>query len=108
MITERAMLAAVHISIWTAVKHDRKFSRDVAHQHGAHEGAGRYNSQSRLARLAEEERTSSLASTGWTIAELCHRPWFSSQTYAAHSREKLLPTQCCGPPRSRAERLSGK
>ena len=30
MITERAMLAAVHISIWTAVKHDRKVSRDVA------------------------------------------------------------------------------
>ena len=26
MITERAMLAAVHISIWTAVKHDRKIS----------------------------------------------------------------------------------
>jgi hypothetical protein len=26
MITERAMLAAVHISIWTAVKHDRKVS----------------------------------------------------------------------------------
>jgi hypothetical protein len=34
MITERAMLAAVHISIWTAVKHDRKISRDVANQHG--------------------------------------------------------------------------
>jgi hypothetical protein len=45
MITERAMLAAVHISIWTAVKHDRKVSRDVAHQHGAHVGAGRYNKQ---------------------------------------------------------------
>src|ERR1700722_20297990 len=45
MITERAMLAAVHISIWTAVKHDRKISRDVAHQHGANEGAGRYNKQ---------------------------------------------------------------
>ncbi|MGA3347215.1 MAG: MoxR family ATPase, partial [Terracidiphilus sp.] len=29
MITERAMLAAVHISIWTAIKHDRKISRDV-------------------------------------------------------------------------------
>jgi hypothetical protein len=45
MITERAMLAAVHISIWTAVKHDRKISRDVAHQHGAHQDAGRYNKQ---------------------------------------------------------------
>ena len=45
MITEKAMLAAVHISIWTAVKHDRKISRDVASQHGAHQGAGRYNKQ---------------------------------------------------------------
>ena len=45
MITEKAMLAAVHISIWTAVKHDRKVSRDVADQHGAHQGAGRYDKQ---------------------------------------------------------------
>ena len=45
MITERAMLAAVHISVWTAVKHDRKISRDVANQHGAHQDAGRYNKQ---------------------------------------------------------------
>ncbi len=43
MITERAMLAAVHISIWTAVKHDRKVSRQVADEHGAPETAGRYN-----------------------------------------------------------------
>jgi hypothetical protein len=52
MITERAMLAAIHISIWTAVKHDRKVSRDVATQHGAHENAGRYNKQ--LLRGAEK------------------------------------------------------
>src|SRR5664280_2441813 len=52
MITERAMLAAVHISIWTAVKHDRRISRDVANQHGAHQGAGRYNKQ--LLRGAEK------------------------------------------------------
>ena len=45
MITERAMLAAVHISIWTAVKHDRKISHDVATQHGAPVSAGRYNKQ---------------------------------------------------------------
>ena len=43
MITERAMLAAVHISIWTAIKHDRKVSRQVANEHGAPERAGRYN-----------------------------------------------------------------
>jgi hypothetical protein len=45
MITHKAMLAAVHISIWTATKHDRKVSRDVADRHGARERAGRYNKQ---------------------------------------------------------------
>jgi hypothetical protein len=45
MITQKAMLAAVHISIWTATKHDRKVSRDVADRHGAGERAGRYNKQ---------------------------------------------------------------
>jgi hypothetical protein len=39
------MQAAVHINIRTAVKHDRKISRDVTSQHGAHEGAGGYNKQ---------------------------------------------------------------
>jgi hypothetical protein len=58
MITDRAMLAAIHISIWTAVKHDRKVSSDVAHQHGAHHGAGRYNKQLlRGADKLEELRT---------------------------------------------------
>lgn len=45
MITEKAMLAAVHIRIWTATKHDRKVSRDVADRHGARERVGRYNKQ---------------------------------------------------------------
>jgi len=45
MITEKAMLAAVHISVWTAVTHDRKVSREVADRHGAHQSAGRYNKQ---------------------------------------------------------------
>jgi hypothetical protein len=55
MITERAMLAAVHISIWTAVKHDRKVSRQVADEHGAPETAWRYNKKllSGAARLAD-------------------------------------------------------
>ena len=52
MITERAMLAAIHISIWTAVKHDRKVSHDVATQHNAPENAGRYNKK--LLRGAEK------------------------------------------------------
>ena len=43
MITEKAMLVAVHSNVWTATKHDKDVSRKVADQHGAHENAGRYN-----------------------------------------------------------------
>ncbi|MDR5728019.1 MAG: hypothetical protein RB191_11400 [Terriglobia bacterium] len=42
-ITEKAMLAQVHISVWTARKHDRKASREVAETNGASEDAGRYH-----------------------------------------------------------------
>jgi hypothetical protein len=52
MITDRAMLVVVHISVWPAMKHDRKISRDIAQQHGAQETAGRYNKQ--LLRGAEK------------------------------------------------------
>lgn len=52
MITEKAMLVAVHISVWTAVKHDRDASREIAKQHGAEEGVGRYNKK--LLRQAEK------------------------------------------------------
>ncbi len=83
MITERAMLAAVHISIWTAVKHDRKVSRDVAQQHGAHEGAGRYNKQL----LREAERLEALRSLSGQIRQHFYKitlPW-SDEGY------RLLP-----------------
>src|SRR4051794_3580126 len=83
MITERAMLAAVHISIWTAVKHDRKVSRDVAQQHGAHEGAGRYNKQL----LREAEKLESLRSLSGQIRQHFYKitlPW-SDEGY------RLLP-----------------
>jgi hypothetical protein len=43
MITERAMLAAVHIRLWTASKHDKRVSQDVAQQHGAQSNVGRYH-----------------------------------------------------------------
>ena len=55
-----------------------------------------------LPRLAEGERTSRLASGGWTSAELCRRFWFFSQTYADHSQKKVLPILCCGPRQSPA------
>jgi hypothetical protein len=83
MITERAMLAAVHISIWTAIKHDRKVSREVAQQHGAYAGAGRYNKQL----LREAERLEVLRSLSGQIRQYFYKitlPW-SDEGY------RLLP-----------------
>jgi len=83
MISERAMLAAVHISIWTAIKHDRKVSREVAEQHGAYAGAGRYNKQL----LREAERLESLRSLSGQIRQYFYKitlPW-SDEGY------RLLP-----------------
>jgi len=83
MITERAMLAAVHISIWTAIKHDRKVSRAVAEQHGAYAGAGRYNKQL----LREAERLESLRALSGQIRQYFYKitlPW-SDEGY------RLLP-----------------
>jgi hypothetical protein len=74
MITERAMLAAVHISIWTAIKHDRKISREIAEQHGAYAGAGRYNKQL----LREAERLESLRALSGQIRQYFYKitlPW---------------------------------
>src|SRR5215469_18779506 len=74
MIIERAMLAAVHISIWTAVKHDRKVSREVAQRHGAYDGAGRYNRQL----LHEAEGLESLRSLAGQIRQYFYKitlPW---------------------------------
>ena len=83
MITERAMLAAIHISVWTAIKHDRKVSREVAEQHGAYVGAGRYNKQL----LREAERLESLRSLSGQIRQYFYKitlPW-SDEGY------RLLP-----------------
>jgi hypothetical protein len=65
-------------------------------------------SRSHSPQLAEEERTSRLASAGWMSAELCRRPWCSSLIYAVNSRKRRLLTRCCGPPRRRAGRHSGR
>lgn len=83
MITERAMLAAIHISVWTAIKHDRKISREVAEQHGAYAGAGRYNKQL----LREADRLESLRSLSGQIRQYFYKitlPW-SDEGY------RLLP-----------------
>jgi hypothetical protein len=90
MITERAMLAAVHISIWTAVKHDRKVSRDVANQHGAHESAGRYNKQL----LRGAEKLDALRTIAGQIRQHFYKitlPW-SDEGYRRHRTNAFLQT----------------
>jgi hypothetical protein len=43
VVTEKAMLAKLKISRWSASKHDKKISADVAAQHGADPTMGRYS-----------------------------------------------------------------
>ena len=85
MITEKAMLAAIHLSIWTAVKHDRKVSRKVAQEHGAFEAAGRYNKQL----LRGADKLDALRTLGGQIRQNFYKitlPW-SDEGY------RLLPGQ---------------
>lgn len=42
-ITEKAMLASLHISQWAARKHDKKVSREVNDKYGGNKEAGRFN-----------------------------------------------------------------
>jgi hypothetical protein len=42
-VTKKAMLAAIHFSTWSARKHDKKASREVAANNNASEDAGRFN-----------------------------------------------------------------
>jgi len=92
MITERAMLAAVHIIIWTAMKHDRKISRDVANQNGAHQGAGRYNKQL----LRGAEKLDELRTLARQVRQYFYKitlPW--SGAGLGDARAALAPSQTC-------------
>jgi len=52
-LTERAMLVNLSISQWTAVKNDKRVTREVAQQHSSQENMGRYN-KSLVAKTALE------------------------------------------------------
>jgi hypothetical protein len=74
VITERAMLAAVHISMWTATKHDKQISLEVATQHGAHQHSGRYNKKL----LKEAEKLEALRALAGKIRAYFYQitlPW---------------------------------
>ena len=53
-ITERAMLVNLTISQWTAVRHDKKITREVADSHGNQEDMGKYQ-KSLVAKSALED-----------------------------------------------------
>lgn len=42
-LSSRAMLCALSISMWSAQKHDREASEEIATRHGAQVDAGRYH-----------------------------------------------------------------
>lgn len=42
-LTQKAMLVRLNISQWTARKHDKAISQEVADRHGANQDSGRYN-----------------------------------------------------------------
>jgi hypothetical protein len=41
-LSKRAMLAALNIGVWSATKHDKRVSDEVAARHGANNNAGKY------------------------------------------------------------------
>jgi hypothetical protein len=42
-LSSRAMLCSLSISMWSARKHDREASEEIAQRHGAQPDAGRYH-----------------------------------------------------------------
>src|SRR5262249_31409144 len=42
-LASKAMLVTLNLSMWSAKKHDKKVSKEVADNHGTTEKAGRYN-----------------------------------------------------------------
>jgi hypothetical protein len=96
MITERATLAAVHISIWTAVKDHRKVIRQAADELGAPESAGRYNKKL----LSGAARLDDLRSLTGQIRQSFYKitlPWsdegFDELTHALKIRCHLRQSQ---------------
>lgn len=71
-ISQRAMLVALSISVWTARRHDRRVDGEVAGNHGASVDAGRYNK-----RLV---RKGAAAYEGIIKVANAARQWMYSQT----------------------------
>jgi hypothetical protein len=84
MISDKAMLICLHITMWTARKFDKRVSEEVAHSHEANTNAGRYNKHL----LDQAEKLEELRTLGGQIRQYFYRvtlPW-SDEGY------RLLPS----------------
>jgi hypothetical protein len=84
MISDKAMLICLHITMWTARKHDKRVSEEVAHSHEANTNAGRYNKHL----LDQAEKLEELRSLAGQIRQYFYKvtlPW-SDEGY------RLLPS----------------
>ena len=84
MISDKAMLICLHITMWTARKHDKRVSEEVAQSHEANTTAGRYNKHL----LDQAEKLEELRSLAGQIRQYFYKvtlPW-SDEGY------RLLPS----------------
>lgn len=84
MISDKAMLICLHITMWTARKHDKRVSEEVAQSHEANTNAGRYNKHL----LDQAEKLEELRSLAGQIRQYFYKvtlPW-SDEGY------RLLPS----------------
>ena len=84
MISDKAMLICLHITMWTARKHDKRVSEEVAQSHEANTNAGRYNKHL----LDQAEKLEDLRTLAGQIRQYFYKvtlPW-SDEGY------RLLPS----------------
>jgi hypothetical protein len=84
MISDKAMLICLHITMWTARKHDKRVSEEVAQSHEANTNAGRYHKHL----LDQAEKLEELRSLAGQIRQYFYKvtlPW-SDEGY------RLLPS----------------
>ena len=84
MISDKAMLICLHITMWTARKHDKRVSEEVAQSHEATTNAGRYNKHL----LDQAEKLEELRTLAGQIRQYFYKvtlPW-SDEGY------RLLPS----------------
>ena len=84
MLADKAMLVAIHVSLWGARKFDRQVSDEVAQSHEASSKAGRYNKHL----LAEAEKLEELRTLAGQV-----RLWFYKITLPwSDDGNRLLPS----------------